>query len=362
VRVLTCHGAKGLEAPIVFLADVTFVPDMKDRLLWLEPEGLPLWRVSRALQDPLSERAQQQVRQRELQEQRRLLYVAMTRAQDHLVVTGWKRNGGRGETTWYDMIDAAKGELQGVEPLHVPRLEGTGWRYANHQSSERAQRTLALAGRAPSGAPPSWLDRPAPEEPAVGPVLSPSRLFEDDDLPVRSPARQPEAGRFLRGRLIHRLLQSLPERAEHDREAAMARYLAQPAFGLAPEEQAEIAASVGTILALPELSLLFGQNARAEVPLVGAVGGQAIAGQIDRLLVTDEKVVLVDYKTNRDPPADAADVPALYLRQMAAYAALLGEIYPGRAIRCALLWTEGPRLMWLDEAPLTQYSPARRPA
>jgi ATP-dependent helicase/nuclease subunit A len=79
-------------------------------------------------------------------------------------------------------------------------------------------------------------------------------------------------------------------------------------------------------------------------------------------VVTDEKVVLVDYKTNRDPPADAADVPVLYLRQMAAYAALLAEIYPGRAIRCALLWTEGPRLMWLDEATLAQYSPAKRPA
>jgi ATP-dependent helicase/nuclease subunit A len=260
------------------------------------------------------------------------------------------------------MIDAAQGELQGVEPLQVPDLESTGWRYANHRPIERPQRTLALAGRAPGGAPPAWLDRPAPEEPAIGPVLSPSRLFEDDDLAVRSPAGRPEAGRFLRGRLIHRLLQSLPEQPECDRKAATARYLAQPAFNLTPEEQAEVAASVRTILALPELSPLFGRNARAEVPLVGVVGGQAISGQVDRLVVTDEEVVLIDYKTNREPPSDAAEVPALYLRQMAAYAALLREIYPERAIRCALLWTEGPQLMWLDEAMLAQYSPAETPA
>jgi ATP-dependent helicase/nuclease subunit A len=318
--------------------------------------------VSRALQDPVSERAQQQARQRELQEQRRLLYVAMTRAQDHLVVAGWKRNGGRSETTWYDMIDAIKDELQGAEPLQVLELEGTGWRYANHRPSERAQRTLELGGRAAGGVPPSWLDRPAPDQPAFGPVLSPSRLFEEDDVPVRSPLGQFERARFLRGRLIHRLLQSLPERAQRDREAAMARYLAQPAFGLTQGEQAEIARGVGAILALPELSPLFGQGSRAEVPLVGVVGGQAIAGQVDRLVVTDEEIIVIDYKTNREPPTDASEIPAIYWRQMAAYAALLREIHPGRPVRCALLWTEGPRLMWLDEATLAHHCPAGRTA
>jgi ATP-dependent helicase/nuclease subunit A len=253
-------------------------------------------------------------------------------------------------------------ELQGVEPLRVPGLEGTGWRYANHRPSERVQRTLDLDRREPDAAPPAWLERPAPEEPAIGPVLSPSRLFEEDDVPVRSPLGQPEKGRFLRGRLIHRLLQSLPERAESDRDAAMARFLAQPAFGLSPVEQAEIAEGVRAVLALPELSPLFGRDARAEVPLVGVVGGLAIAGQVDRLVVTAAEIVLVDYKTNREPPADAAGVPAIYWRQMAAYATLLGEIYPGRPIRCALLWTEGPRLMWLDEATLAHYRPAGKPA
>ncbi len=103
------------------------------------------------------------------------------------------------------------------------------------------------------------------------------------------------------------------------------------------------------MLAAPEHAPLFGPRSRAEVPIVGLVGRFAVSGQIDRLAVTDEAVLVIDYKTNRPPPATAAEVPAAYRRQMAAYRALLAEVYPDRPIRCALLWTDGPHLMWLDD-------------
>ena len=152
----------------------------------------------------------------------------------------------------------------------------------------------------------------------------------------------------------------MAERPLAERAAAMARYLAQPAFGLPSEQQAEIAAEVQGVLALPELGPLFGPGAYAEVPLIGVVGDQVIAGQVDRLAVTGDAVLVVDYKTNREPPASPAEIPLLYWRQMAAYAALLAEIHPERRVSCALLWTDGPRLMWLDESELGQHRPGGR--
>ena len=172
-----------------------------------------------------------------------------------------------------------------------------------------------------------------------------------------SPLQAARAGRFRRGLLIHRLLQSLPGRPAEERAAALAAYLALPALGLDASEQAQIAAEVLAVLALPELAPLFGPGSRAEVPLAGMVGDQAVFGQVDRLAVTPEAVLLVDYKTNRAPPAEPAAVPAVYLRQMAAYSALLQAIWPDRPVRAALLWTEGPRLMTLDPAVLAAHRP-----
>jgi ATP-dependent helicase/nuclease subunit A len=107
---------------------------------------------------------------------------------------------------------------------------------------------------------------------------------------------------------------------------------------------------------------LFGPSSRAEVPLAGVIGDQAVFGQIDRLAITDAEVLIVDYKSDREPPVEPDRVPVAYVRQMAAYRALLREIYPGRAVRCALLWTAAPRLMMLEEALLDHHALADAPA
>jgi ATP-dependent helicase/nuclease subunit A len=158
--------------------------------------------------------------------------------------------------------------------------------------------------------------------------------------------------------VIHRLLQSLPERPAGERATAMARFLAQPALALGEAEQQAIAAEVQAVLETPALASAFGPGSRAEVPLAGVVGEQALAGQVDRLMVGEHEVLVIDYKTNQAPPATPQQVPAAYLRQMAAYGALLRQIYPGRRVRCALLWTQGPRLMELDDAALASHAPA----
>jgi len=240
-------------------------------------------------------------------------------------------------------------------------LAGDGW-YLGERTPAAGQLRLALDARPSTPAPPPWLHRAAPAEARDQGPLSPSRGPADEQPAALSPLQAARAGRFRRGRLIHRLLQSLPDRPPEQRARTLADYLALPALGLEAAEQAEIAAETLAVLALPELAALFGPGSRAEVPLAGTIGDQTVFGQIDRLAVLEREVLLIDYKTNRAPPATPAAVPAIYLRQMAAYQALLEAIYPGRPVRCALLWTEGPRLMALSDAALAPWRPDRAQA
>ena len=111
------------------------------------------------------------------------------------------------------------------------------------------------------------------------------------------------------------------------------------------------------VLDHPEFGALFGPDSRAEAPVAGVIGTTAISGRIDRLVIGPDRVRVLDFKTNRPPPAAPEDVSPVYLRQMAAYRALLAEIYENRAIECILLWTDGPRLMPLDAKLLDNYAP-----
>ncbi len=166
---------------------------------------------------------------------------------------------------------------------------------------------------------------------------------------MRSPlAADAAAGRFRRGRLIHRLLQTLPDLAKGQPARAATRWLAHAAADLDAGERLAIANEVDDVLQHPRFAALFAPGSQAEVPVVGRIGDRAIAGVVDRLVVTAREVLVVDYKTNRRPPAADEPVPDLYLRQMAAYRLALACIYPGRTIRCALVWTDGPSLTELD--------------
>jgi ATP-dependent helicase/nuclease subunit A len=346
VRVLTCHGAKGLEAPIVFIADATFAPTTRDRLLWTA-QGLPLWRVSGARQDALSKTTDRRALEAQQQEHRRLLYVALTRARDHLIVTGWRRRN-QSAATWYDWLGA------GMARLGAAHAESGGLAYGNHRANSPAQLGLPIPDRAAVTAEPAWLRRDAPAEPGLPRSLQPSHMIDDEARTISPLTDKVEAG-YRRGRLIHRLLQTLPGLPPADRDAGLARALADPAVGLSEDEQSALCGEVRSIFDDPRLASLFDPGSRAEVPLAGTVGDQAVFGQVDRLAVSADEVLVVDYKTDRLPPATADQVPRAYLRQMAAYRALLRQIYPGREIRCALLWTAEPRLMILEDAALLDW-------
>jgi ATP-dependent helicase/nuclease subunit A len=357
VRIMTVHGSKGLQAPIVFLPDTLQAPTRPPRLLWLGETGREVlaWPPHAGDYDEVCRAARQTANQDRDQEYRRLLYVAMTRAEDRLYICGWQTQRAAPAHCWYNVIHDALGAVcNPVEDLFLAAQGETAATTVLRLDcrQETPPPSAVLVRKPPSiTALPDWARHPAPAEPSPPRPLAPSRP-DGEEPATRSPFGSDDGARFRRGRLIHRLLQSLPDLPPERRAAAAARFLARPAWGLSRAAQADVAAEIWAVLADPAWRTLFGPGSRAEVPIVGRLGDRVLSGQVDRLLVTADEVLVVDYKTNRPPPRRPEQVAPLYLRQMGAYRAALACIYPGRRIRCALLWTDGPTLMPLEGALL----------
>jgi ATP-dependent helicase/nuclease subunit A len=348
VRILTVHGAKGLEAPVVFLPDTMAVPDQKVALLW-SADDLPLWKPPGDYVAARYAVEKSAWRDRQMQEYRRLLYVGLTRAQDRLYICGWQTLRAPLQVCWHTLCRAGLTECAepfafDTKPL-IGEDEGWSGEGLRLQSAQTASpvREPAVA-TASTAALPAWATAPPPAEPDPPRPLLPSRP-DGDEPPTLSPLAVGGHDRFKRGLLVHRLLQSLPELPQIERDAAARRFLARPTHALAAEEQDEIRGEILALLNHPDFAALFGPGSQAEVPLVGLVGRHALSGQIDRLVVAPDHVLIVDYKTLRSVPTTEAEVAPVYLRQLAIYRAALARIYPGRDIRCALLWTQGPLLM-----------------
>ncbi len=367
VRIMTVHGAKGLQAPIAILPDTIRVPKTADRLIWPAASGggaegtgggLPLIAPSEADADARIAAFKDDAGEARRQEYNRLLYVAMTRAQDALVVCGSRGPRKIDDDCWHTLVEGGLRRLEGTVEVEREGFDGPVLRYGS----------LAPAGELPpqpdgsptDGPPPdpaqlATLLAPPPPEAQPPRPLAPSRPAEDEP-PVFGPF-DAGADRFRRGALIHRLLQYLPDVPEDRRDRAAAQYLARPGHGLSEDEQREIAGEIRAVLDLPEARPLFGPGTMAEAPITGTIGGTVISGQIDRLAIGTETVSIVDYKTNRPPPDEAAATPPVYLRQMAAYRTLLRRLYPARKVDCFLLWTAAPRLMRLEDFLLDPYAP-----
>jgi ATP-dependent helicase/nuclease subunit A len=358
VRVMTVHGAKGLQAPIVILPDTIRVPGRDDPLMWAQAgpardQHLLLWPGRAGANEPVTQDLREAQRIRRGQEYRRLLYVALTRAEDRLYVCGWDTLNKRQDDCWYNLVERA---LKGLGQ-EVDGPEGNSlWVHDGDQTAlpDRVEVPREEAVAVP--ALPAWGQTPPPPEPAPPRPLAPSRP-EGEEPPVRSPLAPDDMSRFQRGRLIHRLLQTLPDLAKSDRADAAQRFLENPAHRLRTDSQKAIATEALNILEHPEFAAIFGPDSRAEVSLSGVLGENVISGQVDRLLVEDDQILVIDYKTNRPPPASETQVSPVYLRQMAVYRAALQQIYPGRTVRCGLLWTDVGRLMALSDSALDEYAP-----
>ncbi|SON53574.1 ATP-dependent helicase/nuclease subunit A [Hartmannibacter diazotrophicus] len=380
VRIMTVHGAKGLEAPVVFLVDqgaAPYHPSHRPLVLPLNErdhedigpvQAAPLVFVGSGRQAPSVEAALEAKANLAREEYRRQLYVGLTRARDRLVVCGMAPKKAVSEPRWYQMVHDA------LVP-DATEIEGEGgdvvawhWRFGG------PERAVALAGTTAARQPveedtaepaedlPDFVRRPAPvgEAPmTLNPSSAEAVLAEIEARDVETPypaahaleaARAGESAALRRGSLVHRLLEALPGLAPKDREARGRRYLATSGPDFSETEREALLAKVLAVLCEPAFAPVFAPGSRAEVALAGEVmlrsGRKAeVSGQIDRLAVSKDAVLIVDFKTNRPVP-DA--IPENYLMQLAVYARLIADIYPGRQVRAAILWTESARL---DEVP-----------
>ena len=356
VRIITVHGAKGLQAPIVFLPDTLRPPVMQESLLWTD-DGLLLWSPTVGDMDSVSRRVRDEAQRAQEREYRRLLYVAMTRAEDRLYVCGWQtKRPTKLDACWHTLIKNALATVTGPVTDDFLAADGTLptaeiLRLASPQTRD-AKSTRGPTTAAPLEPLPDWARRDPPREENPPRPLAPSRGATE------SAALSPLSGdgrvRFQRGLIIHRLLQSLPDIPSARRRAAAAAYLARPTWGLDDLARAQIVDETMAVLETPAFAPLFGPGSHAEVPLTGLVGTYAVSGQVDRLAVSATDVWIIDYKTNRPPPRAARDVDAAYVFQMATYRAALQVIYPRHRIHCVLLWTDGPFTMELTSEQLDQ--------
>jgi ATP-dependent helicase/nuclease subunit A len=356
VRVMTVHGSKGLEAPVVFLADAHHKPDgKKGPKLLLAKLGDPataVWTPRKPDEPAALAESRRNHEAQEAAEHRRLLYVALTRARDRLYICGVGKTSPH-PAHWREMIDAA---LAGRPELrNVPDEAGEGevlqWRTVDVAPADKAD--VASASAKPAIFP--WLRRPAPVEPGRPPPLRPSRLADAAEPP---PLREATARRSLarqRGDLIHLLLQHLPDLPTERRATAGAALAAARGSGLDADMRAEALASALALIADPRWAALFAPGARAEAEIAGKVplNGRfvEVAGRIDRLAIAPDRVIVLDYKTGR-MPRDPRVVSESHLRQLAVYRALAQDLYPGRRVETAILWTAGPEIVVLEEAAL----------
>ena len=375
LRIMTAHGAKGLEANVVFLPDTcrgasgggsrpkllplpraSAPPDVQGHLVWVPSGTMELEAIGEA---------KNFLKEKDREEYNRLLYVAMTRARDRLYVCGWRgKNKPPGEC-WYNLVHA------GLEDLAQPATATLGadvLRYECPQTQEPVDRQSDIGGPPESKPLPEWAkENVACEKPASLP-LTPSSIpapLDEERLQVQEqdvvpPLARADQSRFLRGNLIHALLQYLPDIDPSQREAKARSFVASRGKALGEAEYGIIVRKTLIILEDPRFERLFATGSQAEVPIIARITHRDGAplehhGQIDRVAVHDNEVLIVDYKTNRPPPQRAEDASLLYRRQLAVYAAAIKQLYPEKTVRAALLWTDGPDLMempgkLLDEA------------
>jgi ATP-dependent helicase/nuclease subunit A len=436
VRVMTVHGAKGLEAPVVILADTTTPPrgahppmlvdlpcpplQAHDGSAGVSQPGAPpciAWVPRRDDAVEAVTRAREAMLDEYEHEHRRLLYVAMTRAAERLIVCGCQGRHKVNDGCWYKLIETGLRDRPGFED--VADGDARLWRYRKTAAATSAPprpapcppsslQNRGVADR-PGGAQPPEPDlldfgtssvtsrhdaagrdhpqTPAIIEPPVGerplggngaalppwlttPVaathrtalVSPSSALPEAARRRRSAAaEQAQTAAMARGTLIHRLLQSLPDIAPEHREAAAHGFLARAGAQFSASERSLFAGQVLAIIADLRFAALFAPGSRAEVSIVGRLGRGGpqfpVSGQIDRLAVTADAVLIADYKTNRDPPKTVEEALSThwhYVAQVALYRAVLGKIYADRPVRAALVWTQSPALMELPAVKLDE--------
>ena len=351
IRIMTIHGSKGLQAPIVFLPDTMQVPSNRNTFLWSDDTpSLLFWSGSQKQDNALCSQLREAEKIKSYQEYIRLLYVAMTRPEDELYICGAQNKNKPPKNCWYNVVrEALSDDAESIDiGEDIPLLRISSQQTAP-MPSYSANKTIETATALPA-----YFTTPAPEEKALPTHVAPSRADIDDNKPLSDA----QYAAMIRGTFTHLLLEQLPllspaQQIDYAKNAAKPYNVV-----LSDTEIYTIIQATQAVLKHPDFSALFSSDSRAEVSVSGEINGQIVSGQIDRLVIKDNVVLIVDYKTGDTPPETPESIPVAYLKQMALYAALLRQIYPDHTIRTALLWTKTLTLMSLSENLLMRYSPA----
>ncbi len=345
VQIMTIHGSKGLQAPIVIMPDTIKSSSARkmNRMIWSNKSGLtvPLY-SPRQDDDPKPYKSIfDECSARDEAEYYRLLYVAMTRAADRLYIAGYVGSKGAKESSWYYKIRSAMENDENCKELDNGHLRIKNDQEAPPDKGQKGQLAKGCVEDIPD-----WAFNSAPQEPYPPRPLVPSAPSIEERQAALSPLKAINNKRFRRGNITHKLLQFLPDFTEDKREDAAYKFVQKNAADLSEDIRVNIVSEVMKIFANPDYAPFFSASSMAEVSLTGLMqDNRIVSGQIDRLVVGDDEIWIVDYKTNRPPPSDPKDVPLIYHKQLAAYRDSIAEIYPRHKINCALLWTDGPHLM-----------------
>lgn len=363
VRVMTVHGSKGLEAPVVFVAHIEGSKKPPGPMVHIAPSDLrgnfpfPLYQPTKWATEEIQS-LQQACLSAEAEDNNRLLYVALTRAEERLIITSCTSKPTPSEEGWGEAARCALSSMpdaQQLDALDFPADDGWMGKGFVHYTpaAQTAAKTAPIITPSDDSSGQRnleqillqnpWLVRKAETETPLSRPLTASTALDEE--PGLSPLDGDQTWKFKRGHVIHRLLQTLPALPHHEQASAARNWLSTQDV---PHKE-QIISEVLEVLHTPDYAPLFGPQSRAEVPLTGIVGSDIVSGQIDRLAITAEDVWIVDYKTNRPAAVALDEVPASYLRQLALYKALLKKLYPNHRIRTFLLWTNLPKLVEIPE-------------
>ena len=342
VRIMTAHGSKGLQAPIVILPDTTRVAktDKSQGLLFGE-DDLALYPLSAKEYDDNCLQIHEKNVQKQFDEYRRLLYVALTRAEDKLYICGYKQKNAVNEKSWYALCEKAFADF-GFKDEKNHLCHESKQQFTPQGKEEEEGVKFAKVNKE------VWLNLEANKETPLSKPYTPSRPEDEDDTPVASPLSE-SGNYFRRGTIIHKLLQFLPGQGSlAQKQELISAYLAKNAPELSKTAQEAIKHEVLSLLSDEKFGFIFGPGSQAEVPIMGEVEGKIISAQLDRLIVNQDKAVIVDFKTNRPAASTLQDVPAGYIRQLDIYKQLVAQIYPDKSVESYILWTNTSRLMKIN--------------
>ena len=338
VRIMTVHGSKGLQAPVVILPDTVRIKSIRNEAGLLFDDGIMLYPFGSDEYEDNCRQIKQKEKRLSVEEYHRLLYVALTRAEELLCICGYQRGNKVSDESWYELC------RQSLRAIAVAERDNLVYEVKQEAPLPLAEKSDAIVEKDTCG---DWINSPAPVESALAKPLTPSKDDEEEEI-NSSPLEGSHTEYFRRGLIIHKLLQFIPDVAGGERVQKAAEFVARQAENLSVEAREQLCNEVINLVEDERFAPLFGSESRAEVPIMGEVNGRIISGQIDRLAVLPDKVMIVDFKTNRPATQVVAQVPSAYVRQLSAYRALVEKIYPNRKVETYILWTNTAVMMKIE--------------